>query len=174
MRKMNDRRKAVYTVQEWLLTLKNAGMPLPSIVPDGIFDKTTEEAVRVFQGLSGIPQTGAVDERTWNELRIAALEAKKAVEGSVPIYPFDCMKAGMEITQGEHCDLMYIVQAMLRTLEGHYKGLEEQDMNGTCDEVTSGNIRCLQKLWGLRESGNIDVNTWNMLACAYNEFMNRE
>ena len=40
---------AVFTLQRWLCALKNAGLPLPEIIPDGIYGEETRRAVAVFQ-----------------------------------------------------------------------------------------------------------------------------
>ncbi len=34
----------------------------------GAYDDETEEAVKAFQRISGLPETGCVDVRTWNRL----------------------------------------------------------------------------------------------------------
>ena len=41
---------------------------IPVISADGIFGPATENAVRVFQGIFNIPQTGIVDFPTWYEI----------------------------------------------------------------------------------------------------------
>lgn len=174
MEKRDDRRSAVRKVQRWLLTLYNAGMALPEIVPDGVYDTKTANAVSVFQGLCGIPITGKVDLETWRALNGAANEAEKKARGSEPIFPFDAMKENGRIVMGEHCDLLYVIQVMLRTLETHYPGITNQEISGSCDSRTADNVRYLQRLWGLPETGDVDEDTWNMMACCYNMFLNRE
>ncbi len=41
---------------------------LPSVTPSGVYDETTESAVREFQRISGLPPTGELDRRTYNRL----------------------------------------------------------------------------------------------------------
>ena len=41
---------------------------IPSIVIDGIYGSATENAVTAAQAWFGLPQTGVVDERTWDEI----------------------------------------------------------------------------------------------------------
>ena len=41
---------------------------IPKIAVDGIYGPATEEAVRVFQSVFGLPQTGVVDYRTWYKI----------------------------------------------------------------------------------------------------------
>ena len=173
MRSSDDRKRMIYDIQRRLLCLHNAGMPLPEIVPDGIYGKETKNAVSVFQSLNKLPVTGKVDEATWNTLFRLSDRAMRACERSAPIYPYEYMKRGT-VSPEERSDLTYIVQIILRTLETQYPALAPQPLNGICDEITSKNISYLQTVWGLDGDGSVDLPTWNMLAQNYNLFLNRE
>lgn len=41
---------------------------IPTVTPDGIYGPATAEAIRVFQGIFGLPQTGITDYPTWYEV----------------------------------------------------------------------------------------------------------
>ena len=41
---------------------------IPTITADGIYGPRTAEAVRIFQGIFNLPQTGIIDYATWYEL----------------------------------------------------------------------------------------------------------
>ena len=41
---------------------------IPEVAVDGIFGPATRSAVLALQGYLGLPQTGVVDEDTWDEL----------------------------------------------------------------------------------------------------------
>jgi len=41
---------------------------LPAVTPSGIYDEATENAVREFQRIGGLPPTGELDRRTYNRL----------------------------------------------------------------------------------------------------------
>ncbi len=41
---------------------------VPTVTPDGIYGPATAEAVRVFQGIFDLPQTGVTDYATWYEI----------------------------------------------------------------------------------------------------------
>ena len=170
----SDREAAVYTVQEWLAALKNCGMPLPDVVPDGIFGERTKEAVSVFQGLKKLEQTGAVDYATWTALYDAYLEARKSVCRPAAIRPFERRLCGGKLCRGDRMPLIYILQAMIEELSSVYELPESVEMNGVLDEKTGSDIRALQKLWGLPPTGEIDKETWNMLADCYNALALRE
>ena len=55
----------VRQMQNQLNVIADAYPLIPKIAEDGKFGPRTAEAVRVFQGVFGLPQTGIVDFRTW-------------------------------------------------------------------------------------------------------------
>ncbi len=58
----------VRQMQEQLNVIAGAYPALPKIDADGIYGPRTEEAVRKFQEVFGLPQTGKVDYRTWYKI----------------------------------------------------------------------------------------------------------
>ncbi len=58
----------VMQIQEQLIRIAQNYPLIPVITADGIYGPNTENAVRVFQGIFNIPQTGIVDFPTWYEI----------------------------------------------------------------------------------------------------------
>lgn len=58
----------VRQIQEQLNVIAGAYPLIPKIQEDGIYGPATAEAVRVFQSVFGLPQTGEVDYRTWYKI----------------------------------------------------------------------------------------------------------
>ena len=58
----------VRQIQEQLDVIAGAYPSIPKIAADGIYGPATAEAVRVFQSVFGLPQTGTVDYRTWYKI----------------------------------------------------------------------------------------------------------
>jgi len=58
----------VQTLQTYLNRVSDVYTSIPKITPDGIFGQNTAQAVRVFQGLFGLPVSGFVGAATWNTL----------------------------------------------------------------------------------------------------------
>ena len=58
----------VVTLQTYLNRVSDAYPSIPKVTPDGIFGQNTAQAVRVFQGLFGLPVSGFVGAATWNTL----------------------------------------------------------------------------------------------------------
>lgn len=58
----------VRQMQEQLAVISGAYPAIPKITADGIFGPKTAEAVRVFQSVFGLPETGVVDFKTWYKI----------------------------------------------------------------------------------------------------------
>ncbi|MDD6442293.1 MAG: peptidoglycan-binding protein [bacterium] len=58
----------VRQMQEQLNRISDAYPLIPKITVDGIYGPATAEAVRVFQSVFGLPQTGVVDYPTWYKI----------------------------------------------------------------------------------------------------------
>ena len=58
----------VRTIQNQLNAISNSYPAIPKVAEDGIYGPATAEAVRTFQKIFGLPQTGVVDFKTWYEI----------------------------------------------------------------------------------------------------------
>lgn len=58
----------VRQMQEQLNVIAGAYPAIPKITADGIYGPATEAAVRKFQSVFGLPETGTVDYRTWYKI----------------------------------------------------------------------------------------------------------
>ena len=59
----------VSQIQEQLDTIAGAYPAVPTVTVDGIYGDQTKNAVRVFQGIFGLGQTGIVDYPTWYKIQ---------------------------------------------------------------------------------------------------------
>lgn len=59
----------VRQIQEQLNAISNNYPLIPKIATDGIFGERTQNAVRVFQDVFGLPETGIIDYRTWYRIQ---------------------------------------------------------------------------------------------------------
>jgi peptidoglycan hydrolase-like protein with peptidoglycan-binding domain len=84
--KPGDRSTTIFMLQSLLSTLAMHYINIPRITVDGYFGPDTEVAVKVMQKVVGLPETGIVDDRTWDCMAkvynvLAYLEAVVAVGG---------------------------------------------------------------------------------------------
>lgn len=57
--------ESVLTIQEQLNTISDSYPAIPKVSEDGIYGSNTAAAVRIFQEIFRLPETGVVDYRTW-------------------------------------------------------------------------------------------------------------
>ncbi len=65
---VGSRGEKVRQMQAQLARISQAYPAIPTISADGIFGPRTEEAVRKFQSVFGLPVTGVVDYPTWYKI----------------------------------------------------------------------------------------------------------
>lgn len=58
----------VRQVQEQLNRIGDVYPSIPQIAADGVYGTATTEAVRAFQEIFGLPQTGDIDYATWYKI----------------------------------------------------------------------------------------------------------
>ena len=167
-----DTRNKVQTIreiQEYLRILYRDGDIGTSVIPDGVYDSQTRQAVMQFQALAGLPATGIVDYLTWIALEASASLSEEERRKSEPIYPFERQLDGGVLSENEVSDLVFIVQLMLNELVAY--NLERLTLNGVFDSATRRAIEDFQRVNGLEPNGIIDKKTWNALAAAYNKYI---
>ena len=163
----------VESIQRWLRIIESGGQPIPKILVDGVYDRQTEDAVRIFQGINGLPSTGTVDFDTWNLLRTVSREIEEQSNESSPIYPFEYALKDGKAVKGDRFSLIYIIQVMIDSILVSYN-IPPQPITGIYDDQTEQNIGRLQGIWNIPVTGETDKQTWNYLAEAYNVNMNKE
>ena len=70
----------VRQIQEQLRTISRAYPAIPTITADGIFGPATQEAVRTFQSVFGLPATGIIDYPTWYKISEIYLVVSRIAE----------------------------------------------------------------------------------------------
>lgn len=60
--------EAVRTIQQQLNSISNTYSAIPKLAVDGIYGENTANAVKKFQSIFNLPQTGVVDFATWYEI----------------------------------------------------------------------------------------------------------
>ncbi len=164
MKNLTNQVDSIFEAQEWLRALHfEPGWELTLVNPDGIYGEATESAVREFQLQSGLEATGELDFASHRAL----YEAYKLtqIEGErLEVFP---REKGYVAKVGERSELVEITQLVLRALADEYDGLSGREPSGLFDEVTESELREVQRIHGLEQSGELDLATWNELARAF-------
>ena len=135
---------------------------------DGIFESSTQNALRQFQRNNDLPVTGVADRATWDALYAQYLIELKRLTLPDPIIPFPSFPTDYKTSLGEESFLVSIIQYMLRELSIIYDTFNDVKITGKYDHITKDAISDFQKRNGLSDTGEVDKATWNALARIYN------
>lgn len=163
-----DEGAAVRNLQYYLSVV---GAYYNSVLPieiTGVYDQQTENSVRSFQQVFGLPQTGVMDRTTWNDLYNAylgivenvpiSLESENAV-----LFP------GVFLTEGMTNEYIRVLQEYLTYIHQSYPNIPEVSATGYFGPVTKSAVTAFQRQFGLNPTGNVGADTWNSISNVYNE-----
>ncbi len=156
-----QKREHVRELQTFLHGLSHT-RNMPHVIPDGYYGPNTAAAVHQFQQQNHMSPTGETDTNTWNALVYAFQD-----EVQTPTVQFSIFPTGIdEHTPGSTGTAIYILQAILQTLERQFVNLPPIENNGVYDAKTEHAIKEFQKNTKLEANGKLDRNTWNHLLAA--------
>lgn len=158
--------------QEYLNILARTHEKIPTVNPDGIAGPETEAAMRAFQKEFGIDagEDGA-DYLSWKTLiRECRKEALKTGAGlGIYALPNAAVLDGID-----RCpELIAVLQLMLDVLCPLSPELPDQNVDGRRDKAFLVGIRWIQRTWGLEETGEVDLQTYNALVTTFNDYMQK-
>lgn len=165
MKRPESFRNAVFEIQTRLRELHFSNYPVDALIPDGIYDERTRRAVVQFQRFVKLPMTGKVDKATWEALDAVYLAAVFENSRPKPLYAFP-ETTGYVVSMGEISDIVMIIQILLDSLGAYYDGMPVV-VSGEYDESTRLAVELFQKSGGIKQTGNVDKETWNALVDMY-------
>lgn len=143
---------------------------IPKINPvDGIYGAETEQAVRTFQQIFDLPQTGVVNEATWYRIQYIFASVKMlnelTSEGLTPqevgsAYPF-------VLRLGDSGAYVSVLQYYLAFIGAFNPELPPIAITGYFNEETRDAVYAFQKYAGLPVDGIVGEKTWNLLFETY-------
>lgn len=134
----------------------------------GNFDAETENSVRSFQQVFGLPQTGIVDRATWDALEDAYL----GIVENVPINESSeepVLFPGVILTEGMTSPYVRVLQEYLTYLHNFYPSIPEVQATGFFGPLTKQAVTEFQRIFGLVQNGAVGADTWNTISDIYNE-----
>lgn len=161
---------AVRSLQVFLNRISRNFPAIPKIpVADGIYDNATEAAVREFQKIFDLKQTGTVNESTWYKIlyiyasvkKIAELNSEGVRAEDIDILYTEDLKVGMQ--SREVGDLQYY----LAVIGAYYEAVVPVEITGYFGERTERSVKSFQRVFGLPQTGEVDRATRIDLYRAY-------
>ncbi len=154
-----QKKQHIYEIQTYLYSISLFNDKIPQVIPDGVYGKDTAEAVKAFQREYGLPETGNTDPATWRKIVNVYRAYIHAAPAPFHVFP----SAGYVVKNGDHGELIYVIQAMLNDIGSSYDNFPETKVCGDYDVPTAEAVKQFQKKVGLPQTGRVDSATWNML-----------
>lgn len=155
----------VELMQRYLTRIRQNYPLIPAVTPDGVYGAETAAAVRVFQRIFSLPQTGVIDGATWNKIsyifvavaRLAELtsEGDQIVVGTTP--------PNLVIQQGAAGGLVTRLQYLLTYVSQVYPEVPPVTRDGVFGSATRNAVIAFQSRFGLTPDGVVGPATWKML-----------
>ncbi len=165
-----DEGREVQAVQYYLNVIAgfDPGLVHPSY--DGVFGEETEQAVREFQAMYGLPVTGVVDRATWYDLlRVYNGILEGLPEGfygeRAKIYP------GYVLSEGVVGEDVRDLQAYLNRFSEKLEGFPGVAVDGIFGPQTRDAVYTFQAAYGLPVNGLVGPVVWNEIARVYDSLM---
>ena len=148
---------------------------IPKIVPaNGIYGESTVEAVRVFQGVFDLPQTGIVNKSTWYQIKyiftavkgLSELTSEGLTEEEVSnIFEKD-------LRQGDYGERVRVVQYYLNVIAYFNPEIPMVTSDGVFNSAMNNQVRAFERFYGLNPDGVVDFRTWELINEIYRNIVN--
>lgn len=159
----------VKSLQRYLNRISRNYPAIPKIPEiDGIFGVATENAVKKFQEIFGLEETGVVNLSTWNKItyiytsvkRIAELDSEGVRFDEITL-EFETLRFGMQNNE------VSIMQYYLAVIGAYYQAVSPVEITGYFGEMTENSVKSFQRVFGLPQTGEIDRRTVGEIYRAY-------
>lgn len=160
-------------VREVQRELNRIGLNYPSITKitnaNGIFDGTTQDAVKQFQRIFNLTQDGIVGKDTWYKLKYIY----NGVKGLSELYSEGISISEAErkypqvLKKGDSGREVQVLQYYLSLLGFFNSKLPEIGVDGFFGDETQNAVFAFQNLYGLSVDGIVGRETWNEIQNAY-------
>lgn len=167
----------VQTIQIQLNRISGNFPAIPKLSEaDGIYDENTANAVRVFQGVFGLPQTGIVNEPTWYRLSYIYTSVKRLAELDSEGLVYEEVRRNFPqvLQEGDYGNAVQSFQYYLAVIGAYYESVLPIHVTGTFDAETAASLRSFQQTYGLPQTGIADRRTWNDIYRAYKGILESE
>ena len=143
---------------------------IPKIaVTDGLFDVTTENAVKEFQKIFNLTQDGIVGKATWYQIAYVFNGVRKLSElDSLGLSLADISRQFKEeLKEGDRGTEVAVVQYYLNFVGLFDPQIPPIAYDGIYGPATTASVEAFQRAYGLPVTGTVNQATWDALYDAY-------
>ncbi len=149
---------------------------IPKIpITDGIFLYETEEAVQEFQRIFGLPETGFVDQATWNEIFMvySSISRQQMLNTKVTTDDMVSQQFPGLLSLGSSGSGVMNLQYYINFLSQYYRSIPPVVKDGIYGDETLAAVADMQRTLGLNPSGVVDQETWDRMYDSYLGIINK-
>lgn len=172
--KIGDTSNSVKIIQTELNRISRNYPAIPKIAEEnGIFGTDTEAAVRAFQRIFNLTPNGIVDKSTWYRIKKYYIGVKglgELVSEGITLEEAQIPFAS-KLTFGMQGDEIRILQYYLNVIGYFNPDLALLPINGIFDEQTQNAVIAFQNFYGVPATGDVGIETWEMLSTVYNDIV---
>ena len=146
----------VVTLQYFLNLISFFNSQIPGVDVDGIYGAGTKNSVAAFQRFANLPQTGAVDKFTWDNLygaykgTVDYLEERQLIE-TVNTQPYP----GVVLRRGDTGPSVLAFKTYLNYIASYFFGLPSLATTPVFDTRTQNAVRQFQQIFSLPATGQV-------------------
>lgn len=162
----------VRIIQQQLNRIRQNYPAIPYIeITTGIFDVGTENAVRKFQEIFNLPQTGIVDKSTWYAIKRYYVGVKRLGELASEGLSFDDISLVYTTTlkKGDSGYSVATLQYYLNVIAYFNSNLNLFPITEVFDDATDNALKIFQAQYGLEPNGVADRQTWDKIVSVYKD-----
>ena len=168
--KVGDTGNEIKILQTELNRIARNFPAIPTIPEEnGIFGLTTENSVREFQRIFGLPVTGQVDKSTWYSIKRYYAGVKNLsdlISEGISLEEAQLPYA-RQLSEGMTGVEVRVLQYYLNVLSYFNPDLNPLPLDGVFGPQTTAAVRAFQLFYGLPQTGVVDTATRNTLSKIY-------
>lgn len=155
----------VRVLQYYLAVVAEFYNDVPQLAINGEYDTATENAVRAFQRVAGLPEDGLMGIQTWAALyrTYRGIADRITVPGGAPLL------GTFVLRQGDTGDEVRRLQEYLLALSEVYPAIPAVAVDGVFGARTEEAVRAFQRQFALAEDGVVDALTFLQILTAYTD-----
>ena len=170
--RIGDAGNNVKIIQTQLNRIARNYPAIPKIANEnGVFALDTEEAVREFQKIFGLTQSGEVDKSTWYRIKQYYVGVKSLSDLTSEGISLEEVQVpfSTQLREGSQGIGVKTIQYYLNIIAYFNTALNPLPLDGVYGPETTAAVRAFQQYYGLPVTGVVNVATWNLMNRIYSE-----
>lgn len=167
--KLGDSSRNVFVLQYYLAYISLFYPSIAAPTTDGDFGPGTADAVISYQRTFGLPQTGVVDEITWNSIQNTYYEILSRFpyeysDGLILPYPGRVLRIGVDGND------VRALQEYLNYISNTYTDIPKIAVDGSYGPSTASAVDKFVEIFDLPDSrGRVNAQVWNAIISVYDD-----